>query len=245
MHKLKNFLKKKLDKLIYKKISPFFGRILDRLFFTSYSRVGVNFYHFYNRNDYLINDVEKICFIHLPKTGGITVWDALKKNNFPLYNFPKNSMHNPVSLKSPPQKFKYISVMRNPLDRVYSHFFLYKRLNEKITDHGLTHTLRTQISFKNLACQYYSGLVDEQVDERIFNLAKKNLDDFFFIIDFQNLENDIKKLFDKINFNNKINVSHKNKSNYEKISSNDKRVIEAYNYWDLKLFEYYKKNIKF
>ncbi len=244
MLKLKKYFKLKIEKIIYKRISPFIGKILDRLFFTSFSRVGVNFYHHYNRNDYNIDNIEKICFVHLPKTGGITVWDTLKKINFPLYNFPKHSMHNPVSLQSGVKNFKYITVMRNPLDRVYSQFFLYKRLNEKITSHGLTQTLRTQISFKNLACQYYSGLIDENIDERIFDLAKKNLDNFFFIINFDNFELDLKNLIKKAGLNNEVNIQHKNKSIYEKINKTDKEIIGAYNFWDIKLFEYYEKNLK-
>ena len=244
MFKLKEYLKSKIDRIIYKNFSPFLGRILDKLFFTSFSRTGINFYHHYNKNDYKIDDPNKICFIHLPKTGGITVWETLKNNNFPLYSFPKNSLHNPVSLYCSAKKFRYVTVMRNPIDRVYSQFFMYKKLKENISNHGLILTLKTQLAFKNLACQYYSGLIDENVDERIFNIAKENLNKFFFIMNFDNFEEDLKKLFNKLNINSKITIEHKNKSVYKKISQEEKEAIEIYNYWDLKLYEHFEKNIR-
>ena len=244
MLKLKEYFRAKLERILFKKISPFFGRLIDKLFFTSFSRVGINFYHFYNRNDYKIEDPNKICFIHLPKTGGITIWEVLKKNNFPLYKFPKNSYHNPVSLNCSTRKFKYITVMRNPVDRVYSQFHMYKKLKENISKHGLIFTLRTQLPFKNLACQYYSGLIDENVDERIFNIACKNLENFFFVIDFDNFEADLKKLLRSTHLNDDIIIEHKNKSNYKKDSHNFKEVIEIYNYWDIKLYEHFKNKLK-
>ena len=76
---IKKFFSLKLEKIILKKVSPFIGKILDRLFFTSFFRRGLNFYYHYDRNDYTIDNSNKICFIHLPKTGGKTIWNSLKK----------------------------------------------------------------------------------------------------------------------------------------------------------------------
>ena len=76
---IKKFFSLKLEKILLKKVSPFIGKILDRLFFTSFFRRGLNFYYHYDRNDYIIDNPNKICFIHLPKTGGKTIWNSLKK----------------------------------------------------------------------------------------------------------------------------------------------------------------------
>ncbi len=243
MSNFKKLYNQKINRFIYKKLSPLIGRILDKLFFTSFSRVGINYYHFYNRNDYYIENKDKICFIHLPKTGGVTIWNSLRKYNAPIYNFPKNSFHNPVSMYCNPKDYKYLTVMRNPIDRVYSQFFMYKKLGESIADAGLAYTIRTQKAFKNLACQYYSGFIDEVVDERIYEIAKNNLDKFHYIINFHDFENDLKKYLSNYENNAEILINHSNKSNYKKISNQEKELIESYNYWDIKLFEYYKNKL--
>ena len=243
MSNFKKLYKQKINRIIYKKISPLLGRMLDKLFFTSFSRVGINYYHFYNRNDYTIDDKNKICFIHLPKTGGVTIWNTLRQYSAPIYNFPKNSFHNPVSMYCNPKEYKYLTVMRDPIDRVYSQFFMYKKLGESIADSGLAYTLRTQKAFKNLACQYYAGFIDEIVDERIYEVAKNNLDKFYHIINFHDFENGLKNLLSKYRNDEEIVINHSNKSNYKKISSQEREIIKSYNYWDVKLFEYYKNKL--
>lgn len=242
--KINNFVSAKLEKILLKRISPIIGRFLDKMFLTSFSRLGVNFYHNYGRNDYIIDNSNLICFIHLPKTAGISIRETLKKNGFPLFTMPKNSYHNPVSLYCCPSEFKYFTVMRNPLYRVYSQYEMFKRKKENIAKYGLINTVKTQISYKNLACQYYSGLSNEIVDENIFSLAKKNLENFFFIIDFNNIESDLEKMLKKVSCKNNIKIEHQNSYSYEKMSTRDKEAIKVYNYWDLKLYEYYEKNLK-
>ena len=48
----------------------------------------------------------------------------------------------------------------------------------------------------------------------------------------------------KANCKYNIKIKKQNNSSYEKISTKDKEVIKVYNYWDLKLYEYYEKNLK-
>ena len=242
--KINNFVNAKLEKILLRKISPLVGKFFDKIFLTSLRRRGANFYHYYDRNDYIIDNQNLFCFIHLPKTAGISIRENLKKNHFPLFILPKNSLHNPVSLYCHPSEFKYFTVIRDPVDRVYSQYKMFKRGREYITKYGLINTIKNQYSFKNFACQYYSGLTDEIVDENIFLLAKKNLENFFFIIDFNNIESDYEKMLKKANCKYNIKIKKQNYSSYEKISTKDKEVIKVYNYWDLKLYEYYEKNLK-
>ena len=51
-------------------------------------------------------------------------------------------------------------------------------------------------------------------------LAKENLKNFFFIIDFENIESDLKKLIKMMNLNDNIEITHINKSSYDKGSYN-------------------------
>jgi hypothetical protein len=243
MYNFKKYLKSKFNRLIYKKISPFVGRVLDKLFFTSFSRIGINFYHFYERNDYLVDNKDLFCFVHLPRTAGISTRIFLEENNIKIYNFPKNAFHNPVSLNCPPDKFKYFTIMRNPIDRVYSQFKNYGSIGGAITEHGLIYTLRTQKTFKNLACQYYSGLIGEHVDERVFEIAKKNINNFHYIINFNSLEEGLNKFVKKFEVDKIVKIKPYNINKYDKISDSQKEIIETYNYWDLKLYNYYKMNL--
>ena len=48
----------------------------------------------------------------------------------------------------------------------------------------------------------------------------------------------------KVNCKYNIKIEHLNHYSYEKISTKDKEVIKVYNYWDLKLYEYYEKHLK-
>ena len=227
-------MKEYFERLKYKKISPLIGKILDKLFLTNFSRIGLNFYHYYNQNDYSFNENE-YCLIAVPKTGGWSFRIYTEKYNLPFYIFKKKALHNPVSINCSPAKFKYVTILRNPIDRVFSHYQMSKRMNEVVSSRGLINYLRASKDVRNLYCQYYSGLIDEFVDERIFNIAVKNLKCFDTIINFENYNSDVNKFLKKFNVSTTVKI-HENKSQYKKMTNNEFEAIKLYNYWDLKLY---------
>ena len=70
----------KLDKFLYKNLSPKIGKIIDKLFVTNIGKRGTNYYHYYQQNDYSF-DREKYCLIAVPKTGGWSFRKYTEKYN--------------------------------------------------------------------------------------------------------------------------------------------------------------------
>lgn len=233
---------KYIEKFLYKKLSTKIGKIIDKLFLTDIGKRGTNYYHRYNQNDYIFEE-EKYCFIIVPRTGGWSFRKYIEKYNLPFYKFKKNALHNPVSLNCPPGKYKYVTILRNPIDRVYSHYQMFLLTNDIISSRGLINFLKIHSGVRNLYCQYYSGLVDEVVDERIYNIALKNLRKFDCIINFDNYFLEVNNFLKKFNIINKENI-HDNKIEYSSISDNQIMAIKIYNYWDIKLYnEFFEQKV--
>ena len=236
----------KIKKIILKKISPYVGNFLDSLLLTNFSRRGLDYYHNYHQNDYKFIQ-ENICLIHVPRSGGGTLRTYLKKDkSFFLLN--KGSQHYPVSLLCDPQKFRYITILRNPVERTISHFYMLTEMKTKVASFGFSNWLINDKFSKNLFCQYLSGHVYENVDERIYNIALSNLKNFYYVIDFNNFEEDLKKLINKLNLkiNEDIkNYSHRISINYPKNNEEFEILSKKYNFWDIKLYNEFlelKKN---
>ena len=223
----------KKNNFLYKKIIFNLGKFFDKFFFTNFYEKATNYYHQYHLNDYEFPK-DKIAFIHTPKIGGLTIWNCLKTSN-KIFKFERNSKHNPVSFSCSPKDYKYITFLRDPVDRVYSHYQMNLKINDISASRGLINFLKSFSEVRNLYCQYYSGLIDEVVDERIYNIALKNLKNFNTIIDFDNYSIDVNKFLKKFNIENNKEI-HENKSSYNPISVNEIEVIKIYNYWDIRLY---------
>ena len=228
-------------KFLYKKLGPLIGGLLDKLFFTEFAKRSSNYYHQYDQNDYTF-DKEEYCFIHVPRTGGWSFRNYFFEHKLPFYMNEKKGHHNPVSLMCPPSNYKYVTILRDPIQRVRSHFQMFQESKDLSASRGLINFLRYSSEVKNLYCQYYSGLVGENVDERVFKLALENLRSFNFIIHFDNYENDLRKFLNSFGVTNISKKFHDNKSTEKILTNSEKNSIEIYNYWDLKLYEEIYKN---
>ena len=102
--------------------------------------------------------------------------------------------------------------------------------------------MRHSHEVKNLYCQYFSGLIGENIDERIFNIALENLKNFKGIILFEDYDNEIKKFFNGFNISEINEKFYINKSSEKVLKKEEKESIKIYNYWDLKLYEEIIKN---
>ena len=226
----------KKNKFLYKKLGPLLGKFLDKLFFTDFSKRASNYYHLYDQNDYSFNKNE-YCFIHVPRTGGWSFRNYYEEYKLPFFVNKKNGHHNPISLLCPPSEYKYVTIIRDPVDRVRSHYQMFLEAKNLSASRGLINFLRYSREVKNLYCQYFSGLIGEKVDRRIFEIALKNLKNFYDILIFENYDDDAKNFFQKfdvINFEKKF---HANKSSDFKLEKNLEEAIKLYNYWDIKLYE--------
>ena len=226
-------------KFIYKFLSPRIGKLIDTLFLTDFARTGLNYYHRYNINDYQF-DKDEICFVHVSKTGGMSLKNYLRKHE-KIYIFEKRAEHNPVSLLCPPKEYKYITFIRNPVDRVHSYYNMFLNgYKEPVALNGLSNFLRNHFGGRNLYCQYFTGYIGEHVNDYIYELALENLKNFYFVGDFDNYSTEVKRLLNKLNMNYENDI-HENKSNKRPISEKERKLIQAYNYYDLKLFDNFKK----
>ena len=225
-----------LNKLIYKKLAPFIGKLFDKLFFTDFGKRASNYYHLYDQNDYKF-EKDEYCFIHVPRTGGWSFRNYFENFDLPFYANEKKGHHNPVSLLCPPGEYKYVTIVRDPIERVRSHFQMFQEAKESSVNRGLINFLRYSSEVKNLYCQYFSGLIGESVDERVFNIALKNLKLFNEIIIFENYENDLKNFFNQFQIKNFSKKFHNNKSPEKILKDEEREAIKIYNYWDIKLYE--------
>ena len=199
------------------------------------------------RNDYEVDDNVEYIFMHIPKTGGMTLQNLL--NNINKNNEKKFFVgaHNPVSLFHNTNQKKYITIFRDPIERVYSFYNM--NLNDKkqiyhyLAKKGLYNFVKFCPEVQNTYCQYFSGYIEKDVDENIFNQAVQNFNGFYEIIDFKKIDEQLIKFFDKINM--KIDeIPHINKKSHsdanKEISKKNRSIIEFFNVYDLKLYQLFK-----
>ena len=228
----------KIKRKFYKKVSPLIGNFLDSLFLTDFSRRGLDYYHNYHENDYSFNK-DEVCLIHVPRTGGGTLRFYLEKNK-KFFTLNKGAQHYPISLICNPKEYKYVSIFRNPIDRVISHYNMLLETKTKVASFGFSNWLKNDRFSKNLYCQYFSGHVYEEVNEQIYNSALDNIKNFFFIINFEKFENEIKELLKKLDLDHNIEIKKigsRIQKNFNDDISKMKILAKEYNSWDLKLFK--------
>ena len=140
------------------------------------------------------------------------------------------------------KKFKYVTIIRIQFIGVYSHYQMFLKAKEISARNGLINFLRYSSEVKNLYCQYYSGLIGETVDERIFKIALENLKNFKFIINFDNYNTDLNKFLNSVGVNELRKEKYfDNKINKTVFTEKEAEAIKLYNYWDVKLYEEIKK----
>ena len=175
----------------------------------------------------------KIYFIHVPKTGGTSFYlELLNKYNNKIYKpcYPSNyNAHYPLKKKQNFDNIQVITIIRDPIKRVYSHYYDVLK-NKKhpyfsISKRGLKNFCQKAWEAQNLYCRYYSGNLNSDF-ERNIALAKKNLKYFNEVILFEEL-------------NKKISM-HKNKKSYPDITELDKKIIEKYNQYDIEIYKFAK-----
>ena len=94
-------------------------------------------------------------------------------------------------------------------------------------------------------CKFIIGDLNIDIDDSLYKKAEKNLRNFWYIIDFENLNEDIKKLANKLNINSGLeHLGKKTTENKLILSSEELDLISKYNKFDLKLFEFFKNNLK-
>jgi len=232
----------KILEKIKKEVDRSTAKILDRLFkttkFDSYQRKYSNIFE----NNYKFNK-NQFSFVHPPRTGGTSVHGLLLKNNKKDFY---GGVHSTVSLLCNPKEFKYIAVIREPIERVYS-FYLVQKQFKKLPFHvhakkGLEFFLQNAWSSRNGICKFINGNIETEVNEELYKISVENMKNFYFILDLKHLERDTNMLLSKLNIKNK-KIEHENSylTTKDSLSNQNKELIKKYNLYDIRLYDAYKK----
>lgn len=194
----------------------------------------------YHDTGYTFQNTE-IAFVHVPKTGGTSFYKMLEGINHNIINV---KIHKPVSSKCPPEEFNYVTIIRNPIDRVWSLYNMVLRSPanypyKNFANDGLEQFLKKCWEARDMYCRYFSNKVVNEVNAQTFLLAQMNLSAFYAVIDFDNFSDEVLSFFHKENI--KVDkILHERKANNATMQEQDKLLIEKYNSFDLKLYEDWK-----
>ena len=230
---------------IYKEVCKFFSKIIDRNIYSSfYPKLILRNSTKMNKNNYKVSDEYAYIFVHVPKTAGMTVNSIIDEINMKLDNNKiYRGGHNPKSLFHNTDEKKYFTVIREPVERIYSFYQMslkdkkqpYNYLAKKSLYHFVAYCSEAQ----NTYCKYFSGEIEKDIDSDLYNIAQKNIQNFYQILSFSNFENNLNKFLKKIGIQN-MKIPHFNKSEKKNISVDDRKIIEFYNTYDLKLYNFLK-----
>ena len=138
--------------------------------------------------------------------------------------------------------------MRDPLNRTKS-FYKMQLNNKKLAFHnhakkGFSFFITKLKINQNCICKFILGDLNQDITEELYKKVEKNIKNFWFIINFEDIENDIQKLANKLKI--KFNLEHIVKSNKKELSlsTNEIDLLYKHNEFDLKLFNFYKNNLK-
>ena len=228
---------------MFKEIVREFLTKIDWLFWTNFYVTTINYRTGFHNPNYRFSS-DQIAFIHIPKTGGTSLHTFLRTDS--QKRFVNLNMHRPVSKLCDPSKYSYITVMRDPVERVWSYYQMvlqnppnspYKRFADKSLDCFLNRCWEV----RNMACRYYSGEISKEPDEQTLRKALNNLSLFKFVILFDNFERGVKQLSDKYRIE-PLSQPHMRQSRYTPLDQRNYAIIASYNQLDINLFKYWYSN---
>ena len=180
---------------------------------------------------------DEIAIVHVPKTGGTSLHHVLKNcENLKVANLLS---HRPVSQLCDPRHYEYITILREPVERVWSYYQMVLGSEADFPYKAFAKNLRTFLGrcweVRNMACRYYSGSVDAEPNATTLGRAMENLKNFSAVIQFDNFERDVRQVLARRNLSVEA-VPHMRKSHYVEMTDEERRMILEYNEFDGVLF---------
>ncbi|MEM1324808.1 MAG: sulfotransferase family 2 domain-containing protein [Bacteroidota bacterium] len=187
-------------------------------------------------------DSNKIAFIHLPKTGGTTISKLLQQDT--KQRFVNLDIHRPISSLCPPNSFSYVTIIRHPIDRVWSQYQMVLRSPSDYPYHreankGLAYLLKHCWSVRNMACRYYTARVRHEPHGESIQLAYANLKKFKAVLDFAHFSTEVPAFLANYDLDHLV-IPHERKSKYPSPSVEEQALIAKYNQYDIDLYEKWK-----
>ena len=231
-------------KKIFREIVRFYSKMTDFFFLTqNFHKYQIKYSGIYS-NKYKLKK-EQFCLIHPPKSAGTSLNVHLKKKNIFIYE----SAHCLVSKHCRTEEYKYITIIRNPVDRLKS-FYEMQLNNKKLAFHrhskkGLSYFVKQIKLNQNCLCKFVLGNLNVDINDENYLNVEKNLNNFWFLLNFDNLKEDVEVLSKKLNISSNIErIEKKEDLNKIKLSEEEINIIKNFNLYDIKLYNYFINKLK-
>jgi Sulfotransferase family/Domain of unknown function (DUF4118) len=220
---------------------------------------------------------ETVLFMHIPKTAGTAFREAMIENYKHsqvayLYPHPPGLLVSNLGLlpleqrarfrvvmghfqygihEFLPQEYTYVTIVRDPVERVISHFHFLRQSQPELTSDGavslsLIEMLerRKTVNLDNLMVRCFSGAAENQVppgsiDQRVYDLAIDRLRTKFKFVGYQDRANEAYEALQKrFNWKARASLEIVNKGEQAKanIDETTRAAIERFNSWDCRLY---------
>jgi hypothetical protein len=215
-------------------------RMLDAIDKRFYSDFGPRFRNWrlgIHRSDYHFSR-SQLAFVHLPKTGGTSLNSIFAEGG--RDRFTGVFCHRPISRKCPPGEYAYFTVMRDPVERVWSFYQMAQRKLAlgggpyyHLASRGLEFFLQQCWEARNMACRYYTGRVYHEPNSAVVEKAWVNLQQFRYVLSFEALAEDAAMLL--ADYGLVGGLPHRNRHRYEGPEPEERELITVYNALDIEL----------
>ena len=142
----------------------------------------------------LLNRAQKWAYIHIPKTGGTSLTTILNK----IDGTETIAVHDSIRALNDVSKFFIFTIVRNPYTRIVSAYLHRLRKNEFKYD------------FQTFLKTYNKNHLDILPQSYYINAGKTEDKQVSYILRYENYEDEIKKLLNKLNHNSKMPHLNKN-----------------------------------
>lgn len=214
---------------------------------------------------------EILIHLHMPKTGGTTLKNIIKRNIHPSLNYDvyENHQQREKKLKDLSQKrlsciqghfpfgihqyftnpCTYITLLREPTQRIISEYYFIRSLprhdqHQKVIKMSLQE-YQQQSQNMNLQTRLLSGEIENSLTTNHLEQAKANIEEYFSVVGITEMFNEsiflMRKRFGWKNINYKKQNVTRKRPSFEKMSVKTINSIKENNHLDMNLYFFAKQ----